>query len=80
MRDAISGAIIAVYLVVFGWVAFFPPGYNTGPLNTLTSTLITNFTVISGIVITFYFGTITYLQVSARRQKQGEGKSEERAK
>lgn len=76
MRDAISGAVIAVYLVVFSWVAFFPPGYNTGPLNTLTSTLITNFTVISGIVVTFYFGTIAYLQISARRQKQSEEKSQ----
>jgi hypothetical protein len=72
MRDAISGAAIVVYLVVFSWVAFFPPGYNTGPLNTLTLTLITNFTVIIGIVVTFYLGTIAYVQVSERRQRQSD--------
>jgi hypothetical protein len=70
MRDAIAAAVVIVYLVILCWSTFFPrlsPSNNT-VLNPLTSTFITNFTAVTGIVIGFYFTGVTATQIAAHRQ------------
>jgi hypothetical protein len=67
MRSAIAGSFILVYLVMVVWSAFFAYG-NSGQLNVLSSTLITNFTVLAGIVIGFYFTTSAATSIAASRR------------
>jgi drug/metabolite transporter (DMT)-like permease len=74
MRDAITAAFIVVYLVILSWASFFPFTRSSGStLNPLTSTLITNFTAATGIVIGFYFTTTSATQIAAQRKKQQDG-------
>lgn len=76
MRDAITAAFIVVYLVILSWASFFPRITSSGgTLNPLTSTLITNFTAATGIVIGFYFTTTAATQIAAHRRKQQSGNS-----
>ena len=75
MRDAISASVIVVYLVILCWSTFFPrlnPSNHT-TLNPLTSTFITNFTAVTGIVIGFYFTSVTATQIAAHRQQARSG-------
>jgi hypothetical protein len=68
MRDAISAAVIVVYLIILSWSAFFPRiGSAGGVLNPLTSTFITNFTALTGVVVGFYFTTTAATQIAAQR-------------
>ena len=71
MRDAIAAAVVVVYLVILGWSSFFPTiSKSSGEtLNPLTSTFITNFTALTGIVIGFYFTSTAATQIAARRSK-----------
>lgn len=73
MRAAIAGSFILVYLVIVVWSAFFAYG-NAGPLNVLSSTLITNFTVLTGVVIASYFATATANTIAASRQDKRQEK------
>lgn len=71
MRSAIAGSFILVYLVMVVWSAFFAYG-NSGQLNVLSSTLITNFTVLAGVVIAFYFATSAASSIAASRRSSKE--------
>jgi hypothetical protein len=56
LRDAIAGSIVVVYLLLVIFLVF---GIATpSPTPALTTTVIQNFTVTTGVVIAFYFGTI----------------------
>jgi hypothetical protein len=63
MRSAIAGSFIIVYLVILSWSAFFPARYNIGAINSLTSRFTTNFTVLTGVVVGFYFTTTAAVQI-----------------
>jgi hypothetical protein len=71
MRSAIAGSFILVYMVMVVWSAFFAYG-NSGQLNILSSTLITNFTVLAGVVIAFYFATSAASAIAADRRNSNE--------
>jgi hypothetical protein len=62
IRDAIAATFIVVYVVLLGLLAFgvFVTGQKPSPI---ADTLVTNFTVLMGVVIAFYFGTTTYEKV-----------------
>jgi membrane protease YdiL (CAAX protease family) len=62
IRDAITATFIVVYVVLLGLLAFqhFASEQKTSPI---ADTLVTNFTVLMGVVIAFYFGTTTYEKV-----------------
>jgi hypothetical protein len=68
MRSAISGSFIVVYLVILSWSAFFPPGFNTGILDYLSSTFISNFTVLTGVVVGFYFTTTAASYIATHKR------------
>lgn len=74
MRDAIAAAVVVVYLVILSWSTFFPRiTTSSGTLNPLTSTLITNFTALTGIVIGFYFSATAATNIAQHRSKPSAG-------
>jgi len=57
LRDAIASSFVLTYLVIVSWSAFFNTTTDrTTELQPLTSTLITNFTALTGVVVGSYFG------------------------
>jgi hypothetical protein len=75
MRTAIAGTIVLEYLVLVAIVAFFRPEMGTAQLPAISTTLVTNFTTIVGIVIAFYFGASAYVEahrVTRQRDVRGE--------
>jgi drug/metabolite transporter (DMT)-like permease len=81
MRDAISAAVIVVYLVILSWSAFFPRiSSSGGVLNPLTSTFITNFTALTGVVVGFYFTTTAATQIAAQRRSRASDNSAQQDK
>jgi hypothetical protein len=76
MRSAIAGSFILVYLVMVGWSAFFAYG-SSGPLNTLSNTLITNFTVLTGVVIASFFASSAASSIAAGRQENKREKAKD---
>src|ERR1700687_4068565 len=75
MRDGIAASFVVTYLVMVGWAGFFNYSVSTDPaqldrLAPLTQQLIGNFTVLTGIVVGFYFGTDAVKAVVAGRQPQ----------
>ncbi len=76
MRDAIAAAVVVVYLVILSWSTFFPRiTSSSGTLNPLTSTLITNFTALTGIVIGFYFSATAATKIAEHRSKPPAGQA-----
>lgn len=67
MRDAIAASVVLMYLVLVAWSVFFASG---GPSNTVTSQLLTSFTSITGVVVAFYFTSVTVDQVTRTRRRQ----------
>jgi len=65
MRTAITAAIVTVYLVLVGLVAFMTKGPKE--LLPITETMLTSFTSIVGVVLTFYFGASAYIQVQKKK-------------
>ncbi|MFN2161379.1 MAG: hypothetical protein ACK2UN_04820, partial [Candidatus Promineifilaceae bacterium] len=65
MRTAITAAIVTVYLVLVGLVAFMTKGPEELPQ--ITETMLTNFTSILGVVLAFYFGASAYIQVQEKK-------------
>jgi hypothetical protein len=61
VRDAIAAAFTITYLVMVAWTAFGNPGSQNAsdqiqPLSALTEMLTSHFSVLTGIVVGFYFG------------------------
>jgi hypothetical protein len=84
MRGAITVAVVTVYLVLVGFVAFYRPISEDAGLKLpeITSTMISSFTTLVGIIVPFYFGTSAYVQAK-REEKQKDSAtdaSEEPAK
>jgi hypothetical protein len=74
MRDAIAAAFVVTYLVIVGWSAFF--NYLTdvtqqSALSPLTSSLITNFTALTGVVVGSYFGADALKQITQINAMKG---------
>ncbi len=65
LRRAIAGSIVVQYLVLVGLAAYLQVGAEKLP--PITETLITNFTMIVGVVIAFYFGSSAYVQGQRQR-------------
>lgn len=68
MRSTIAGSMILVYLVLLGIVAFFSSGPEQLP--GITQTFVSNFTMLIGVVVAFYFGTSAYVQVKKAEESQ----------
>lgn len=73
MRDAIAASFVVTYLVLVGWSAFFNYAVSVeesreAALAPLTQTLISNFTILTGLVVGFYFGTEAIKQVVQARE------------
>jgi hypothetical protein len=73
MRDAIAAAFVMTYLVIVSWSAFFNFLLAQGPatLSPLSATLVTNFTVLTGIVVGGYFGADAVKQVTQINAMRG---------
>lgn len=67
MRNSIAASFVVTYLVLVGWSAFLQGQTNLAP-NGLTQVLISNFTILTGIVVGFYFGTDAIKQVARDRR------------
>jgi hypothetical protein len=67
MRDAIAASVVLMYLVLVSYSVFFASG---GPQNTITSQLLPSFTSITGVVVAFYFTSVTFDQVTRNRQRR----------
>lgn len=67
MRDAIAASVVLLYLVLVSWAVFFASG---GPSNTITSQLLPSFTSITGVVVAFYFTSVTVDQVTRNRRRR----------
>ena len=65
MRNAIAGSFILTYLVSVGLVLFYHD--TAAETRGVTKTLVTNFTVLMGVIIAFYFGTATREKVVEMR-------------
>ena len=82
MRDAIAASFVVTYLVMVAWSAFFNYAVNVDQgrqavLAPLTQTLISNFTILTGLVVGFYFGTDAVKQVALARQPKTSNESRE---
>jgi hypothetical protein len=72
VRDAIAAAFAITYLVMVGWTAFGNPGSQNASgqaqgLAPLTQMLTSHFTVLTGIVVGFYFGADAFKQTTQKR-------------
>jgi hypothetical protein len=67
MRDAIAASVVLLYLILVSWAVFFASG---GPQNTITSQLLPSFTSITGVVVAFYFTSVTVDQVNRTRRRR----------
>lgn len=67
LRDAIAGTVVIVYVVILSWSTFFPRVNESLVLNSLTSTFITNFTALTGIVVGIYFASTAAAQIKGGR-------------
>ncbi len=65
LRVSITVAVITVYLIIVGEVAFFTA---TLELAKITDVMLTSFTSIVGVVVAFFFGTSAYVEVKKRDQ------------
>jgi hypothetical protein len=77
MRDAIAAAFVLTYLAIVGWVTFIG-FYKTDEPKVigLTSMLVQNFTVLTGVVVGGYFSADAIKQVTRIRAKQGRGQAD----
>ena len=73
MRTAIAGAIVIEYLALVGIVAFFTKGPEELP--PISKKIITSFTAIVAVVIAFYFGSTTYIEVKESELNSGTSSS-----
>ena len=81
MRDAIAASFVVTYLVMVAWSAFFRYTENMDlgrqvVLAPLTQTLISNFTILTGLVVAFYFGADAFKQVALARQPKTSNESQ----
>jgi protein-S-isoprenylcysteine O-methyltransferase Ste14 len=67
MRDAIAASVVLMYLVLVSYAVFFASGDSSNPI---TSQLLTSFTSITGVVVAFYFTSVTVDQVIRTRRRR----------
>lgn len=67
IRQAIAVAIVTVYLVLVGVVAFFGGKWESPEV---TMTLLGSFTATVGVVVAFYFGASAYVEVRKSQDKK----------
>ena len=65
LRTSITVAVITVYLVVVGEVAFFGKNVELAPV---TDLMLTSFTSIVGVVVAFFFGASAYVEAQKGRK------------
>lgn len=72
LRHAIAGSIVLSYIVLVSITAFFKESTDTLPV--LTQLLLSNFTMIVGVVIAAYFGSSAYIEGKKQNEppKTGE--------
>jgi hypothetical protein len=73
IRDAIASAFIVVYLVLLGLLAFQSVSGEGFETPEVANTLVTNFTVLMGVVIAAYFGATTYEKVKGVAGEGSQG-------
>jgi hypothetical protein len=61
-RIAIASALIIEYVLLVSITAFTKPAAPNQQPNLISQTLISNFTVVIGIVLAFYFGASAYVE------------------
>lgn len=61
-RTAIASSLIIEYVLLVAITAFTKPLENNEQSNPISQTLISNFTVVIGIVLAFYFGASAYVE------------------
>lgn len=59
LRTSITIAVVTVYLVIVGEVAFFAKSIE---LSEITNQMLTSFTSIVGVVVAFFFGASAYVE------------------
>lgn len=65
LRTSITVAVITVYLIIVGEVAFFTAKTD---LAKITDVMLTSFTSIVGVVVAFFFATSAYVEVKKREK------------
>jgi hypothetical protein len=60
-RNAITGTFIVTYFLLLGVVVFYKGEANASQT---ANTLVSNFTLLMGVVIAFHFGTTAYEKVA----------------
>ena len=74
LRNAIAVSVIVTHFLILALYIFLK---SPNEPSLMTQNLVTNFTMIVGVVIAFYFGTSAYVQV---RQLEQEGQKPEKTK
>lgn len=74
VRHTIASTFLIVYLLLVTYNTFFngcgPNVTNCSAVTGVTSTLLSNFTTLAGVVVAFYFGSITIEKVTENRIKR----------
>jgi hypothetical protein len=64
MRLSITGLIVNSYIALLVYCLFIPSDIQ---LNDISKTLVTNFTVVVGTVVAFFFGSAAYIEAHKPR-------------
>jgi hypothetical protein len=56
-RNAITATFVVTYFLLLGLFVFFKGRDTKEEVGAITDTLVTNFTILMGVVIAFHFGT-----------------------
>lgn len=64
MRNAITASVMALYLSLVGFQAFYSRESTPNPM---AQTLVSNFTTLVGAITAFYFTSTAYVEVRSRR-------------
>ena len=75
MRNAITVSVLTVYFVLLALIIFLKSPEKPQPL---TETLVSNFTVVVGVVIAFFFGASAYVEVKEAHKEDGKGEEEQK--
>jgi hypothetical protein len=68
VRTTIAVSLLVEYMVMVGIAAFIQQGSKELPQ--ITQTILTSFTTVLGVIITFYFGASAYVQRQGRIREQ----------
>lgn len=76
VRRAIACSAVVLYLASVGIVLFYAPVSGEEKLHPATELMLSNFTMLVGVIIAFYFGSSAYIQTRSKGREENTGQQD----